>query len=336
MQYKKLGNSGLLISDLTLGTMTFGENESRSTPEKEAHEQIDLYLEKGGNHLDTANGYAQGRSEEIVGRAVKAKRKDVIIATKVRFPMGTGKNEQGLSRYAILQQVENSLRRLQTDYIDLLYMHAWDPLTPIEESLTAFNDLVTQGKVRYIGVSNFKGWQLMKALSISESKHLHRFCVGQYQYSLVKRDLEYEFVDLFTSEGVGLMPWGPLGGGFLSGKYSPDQMPKDGRIASSTDQNEESWERRNTARNWEIIKQVDAIAKNKQATHAQVSIAWLRQKPYVSSIILGARTLDQLKDNLQAEELTLSAEEMGILDQVSALPELYPYRFLTDYANRIP
>ncbi len=334
MQYKTLGNTGLIVSDLTLGTMTFGESSSRSTPEKESITQIDTFLDAGGNHIDTANVYAGGVSEEIVGKALKKKRKQAVVATKVRFPMGDGQNQQGLSRWAIIEEVENSLKRLDTDYIDLLYMHAWDPLTSVYESLSAFDNLVHTGKVRYIGVSNFKAWQLMKALSISDARNLHRFCVAQYQYSLVKRDIEYEFVDLFQSEGLSLMPWGPLGGGFLSGKYSPDHLPTKGRIADTSDQTEESWERRNTQKNWEILRVVDKIAKNHSATHAQVSISWLRQKPYVGSVILGARTTDQLVQNLKAAEITLAPDEVELLDEVSHLPELYPYRFLEAYAQR--
>ncbi len=336
MHYKTLGTTGLILSDLSLGTMTFGEKSSRGTSEKESLEQIAYYLDQGGNHIDTANGYSQGVSEQIVGKGLKGKRNDVILATKVRFPSGKGINGQGLSRWTILNEVDGCLDRLSTDYIDLLYMHAWDPLTHIEQSLRAFDDLVASGKVRYIGVSNFKSWQLMKSLAVSEAKHYVKFCAAQYQYSLVKRDIEYEFPDLFQAEGLGLLPWGPLGGGFLSGKYSLTNKPEDGRITHSDDSHEESWERRNTERNWKILTAVDHIATNRNVSHAQIAIAWLRQKEIVTSVILGARTLKQLEGNMEASSMVLSSEEMDILDRASALPELYPYRFLEDYATRKP
>ena len=336
MLYKTLGRTGLILSDLALGTMTFGEQASRGTSEKEALDQIAYYLDRGGNHIDTANGYAQGASEQIVGKGLKGKRADVILATKVRFPSGPGRNGEGLSRWTILSEVEKSLTRLQTDYLDLLYMHAWDPLTDIEESLRVFDELVKSGKVRYIGVSNFKAWQLMKSLAVSDSRNYIRFCAAQYQYSLVKRDLEYEFPDLFESEKIGLLPWGPLGGGFLSGKYSLDSMPTDGRITHSDETHEESWERRNTERNWKILKEVDNIAKSRNVSHVQVAIAWLKQKTMVTSVILGARTLEQLKGNMAVSGFELGRDEMSRLDKMSALPELYPYRFLEDYAARKP
>jgi len=338
MHYNPLGRSGLLVSDLCLGTMIFGEDSGRSTPADEAERMIHRFLDAGGTHVDTANVYADGRSEEIVGRAIADRRADVVLATKVRFPRGEGPNQSGLSRQHILEEVHNSLRRLKTDYLDLLYMHCWDPLTPIEESLRAFDDLVRAGKVRYIGVSNFKAWQLMKALALSDAHDGARFVAGQYQYSLIKRDIEYEFADLCLEEGVGLTPWSPLGGGFLSGKYSPDDRPtdphSDGRIAMMGEEAEEAWHRRNTARNWDILDAVDAVAAERGATHAQIALAWLRAQDTVSSVILGARTLAQLDENLGAAEIQLSEEEHERLDTASALPELYPYRFIADYGAR--
>lgn len=220
MQFSRVGNSGLLVSELALGTMVFGEEGARSASPDEATEIINAYLDAGGNHIDTADVYAGGRSEEIVGKALTGKRDQVVLATKVRFRTGDGVHDAGLSRKHILTGVENSLRRLRTDHIDLLYMHCWDPLTPVEESLRAFDDLVSAGKVGYIGVSNFKAWQLMKSLATSDATGFARFVAAQYQYSLIARDIEPEFFDLFASEGVGLVPWSPLAGGFLSGKYS--------------------------------------------------------------------------------------------------------------------
>ena len=335
MNHTRLGNTGLLVSDLALGTMIFGEESGRATPPDEARRMIHAYLDAGGNHLDTANVYGgDGRSESIVGEALKSRRQDVILATKVRFPMGDGPNDQGLSRYHILRAVEDSLRRLQTDTIDLYYMHMWDPLTPIEESLRAMDDLVTAGKVRYIGVSNFKAWQVMKALSASDAHGWARFAAAQYQYSLVTRDIEYEYIDLFASEGVGLVPWGPLGGGFLSGKYTSGQRPREGRIATTPDHEEEAWYRRNLTRNWDIIDEVEAIADARNASYAQIALAWLRAQPTVSSVIIGARTMEQLEDNLGAASIALTPEELAKLDEVSAPPELYPYRMMQAYGQR--
>jgi aryl-alcohol dehydrogenase-like predicted oxidoreductase len=332
MEYRKLGNTGLLVSNLALGTMIFGEQGSRGTPPDESLRMIHRFLDAGGNHIDTANVYAGGRSEEIVGQAIHDRRDQVVLATKVRFPTGKGPNEVGLSRYQIMRSVENSLRRLQTDTIDLLYMHCWDPLTPLEESLRAFDDLVSAGKVVYIGVSNFKAWQLMKALSVSDANGWARFIAAQYQYSLVVRDIEREFTDLCLSEGVGLTPWGPLGGGFLSGKYQPGQRPveaSDGRLAIARDDWEESWTRRNTERNWQTLEVIsEIIAAHPGATYSQVALAWLLARPAVDSVIIGVRTMEQLEDNLGVVDLTLSAGELARLDKASAVPEGYPYRFI--------
>lgn len=334
MQYNRLGNSGLLVSDLCLGTMIFGEESGRSTSAEDATRMIHRFLDAGGNHLDTANGYAGGRSEEITGAAIKERRDQVVLATKVRFPRGEGRNDSGLSRGHIIREVENSLRRMDTDYIDLYYMHAPDPLTPISESLRAFNDLVTSGKVRYIGVSNFKSWQLMKSLATSDTHGWSRFVAGQYQYSLVKRDIEYEYLDLFAEEGIGMTPWSPLGGGFLSGKYKRGERPTEGRIATTPAHDEEYWERRANDRNWAIIDAVGAIAETRNATYSQIALAWVRARPTVASVIVGARTIEQLEDNLGAATIELTVDEMTALNNASELPEMYPYRFISAYATR--
>jgi len=338
MRYKPLGYSGLIVSELCLGTMIFGEDSKRSTPADEAEKIIHHYLDQGGNHIDTANVYAGGRSEEIVGTAIQDRRAQVVLATKVRFSMGDGPNDQGLSRYHILNSVEDSLRRLKTDYIDLLYMHCWDPVTPIEESLNTFNDLVTQGKVRYIGVSNFKAWQLMKALAVSDANGWARFIAAQYQYSLVERDIEREYIDLCLSEGVGIVPWGPLGGGFLSGKYRSDQRPEspaEGRLATTPDHDEEAWTRRATDKNWQILEVIEGvIAEHPGTTHSQVALAWLIAQPGVDSVVLGVRTMEQLQDNLGAADLHLTEVHLDNLDKASAMEKGYPYRFLELYGSR--
>jgi aryl-alcohol dehydrogenase-like predicted oxidoreductase len=337
MRFKQLGRSGLVVSDLCLGTMIFGDESARGTAPGEAERMIHRFLDVGGNFVDTADVYAGGHSEEILGKALQGRRDQVVVATKVRSRTGTGHNDAGLSRYHIMQNVDTSLRRLKTDHIDLYYMHVWDPLTPLDESLRAFDDLVTAGKVRYIGVSNFKAWQLMKALAVSDGHGWSRFIAGQYQYSLVKRDIEYEFDDLCASEGISITSWSPLGGGFLSGKYTSQRSPQDateGRIATTPEQNEESWERRSTQRNWHILEVVKGVADGHGASIAQVSLAWLRAKQTVASVIIGARIMEQLEDNLKAADLALSAEEIAQLDEASALPELYPYRFIDVYGQR--
>jgi aryl-alcohol dehydrogenase-like predicted oxidoreductase len=338
MKYRPLGNSGLKVSELCLGTMIFGEDSQRSTPADEAEKIIHHFLDKGGNHIDTANVYAAGRSEEIVGKAIQKRRDQVVLATKVRFSMGDGPNDQGLSRMHILRSVEDSLRRLNTDYIDLLYMHCWDPLTPIEESLNTFNDLVTQGKVRYIGASNFKAWQLMKALALSDTNGWARFIAAQYQYSLVVRDIEDEFADLCLSEGVGITPWGPLGGGFLSGKYQADQRPDEpgeGRLATTPDHDEEAWIRRATVKNWQLLEVIQQIITElPKATYSQIALAWLLSQPAVDSIVLGVRTLEQLQDNLGAADLQLIEAQIDKLNKASAIEKGYPYRFLELYGSR--
>ena len=335
MRYKKLGNSGLLVTDLALGAMLFGGTESRDTPEADSIRMVHRYIDMGGNHIDTADVYTGGRSEEIVGKAIKGKRDNLVIASKVRFSTGSGKNDVGLSRYHIMRGVEASLRRLDIETIDLYYMHAWDVLTPIEESLRAFDDLVAAGKIRYIGVSNFKAWQVMKALGVSDSHGWARFVAGQYQYSLVMRGIEYEFLDLFEREGIGIVPWGALGGGFLSGKYRRGERPESGRISIMPNHTEEAWDRRNTDQNWNIIDAVGKIADERGLNYAQVALAWVKAQPLVSSIILGARTLEQFEDNMKVAEIDLTSEELALLNEASTLPDLYPYRMIEAYGRKI-
>jgi aryl-alcohol dehydrogenase-like predicted oxidoreductase len=236
----------------------------------------------------------------------------------------------------MIRSVEASLRRLQTDVIDLLIAHAWDPLTPLEETLRAFEYLVDSGKVRYIGVSNFKAWQLMKALAVSDAQGWARFIAAQYQYSLVERNVEHEISELCLQEGLGLTPWGPLGGGFLSGKYHPGEKPREGRLAMMPDETEESWLRRSKERNWAILQVVDDVAQAHRATQSQVALAWLLRQPAVCSVIIGVRTLAQLDDNLAAGRLSLSEEELARLSQVSEPDDPYPYRFLRLYGSRDP
>lgn len=339
MKYRQLGKSGLLVSSLCLGTMIFGEDTPRATLPEEAERIIRHFLGVGGNHIDTANVYAGGRSEEIIGKALKGYPRDqVVLATKVRGKIGEGPNDRGLSRYHMMNSVEASLQRLQTDVIDLLYVHMWDPITPLEETLRTLDDLVRTGKVRYIGVSNFKAWQIMKALAVSDSHSWVRFVAAQLQYSLVVRDIEREFSDLCLNEGLGITPWGPLGGSFLTGKYHPDHRPtsaSEGRLGWSPLEHEEAWDRRATERNWRTLETVDEIVKaHPGATYSRVALAWLLSRPAVSSVIFGARTMDQLEDNLGTTELQLTEDEMARLNQISAPEEGYPYRMIRLYSPR--
>jgi aryl-alcohol dehydrogenase-like predicted oxidoreductase len=332
MKHRQLGNSGLFVSELALGTMIFGEESERGTPSHEAERMTDYYLDSGGNHIDLADVYAGGRAEEIIGRVIKDRRDQVVLTTKVRWPMGSGVNDVGLSRYHIQLGVEASLRRLNVETIDLLYLHGWDPLTPLEESLRTCDDLVRAGKVRYIGVSTFKAWQMMKALGISDKQGWVRFIAAQYQYSLVVRDIESEFIDLCQVEGLGLVAWGPLGGGFLSGKYQMNQRPQsasDGRLAVTPDTSEEAWLRRATDHNWRVLDAVSTMAKNHPgSTTSQIALAWLLTRPAVASVIVGARTLNQLKDNLLAADLRLDEDEIDRLNTASDIAAAYPYRMI--------
>jgi aryl-alcohol dehydrogenase-like predicted oxidoreductase len=335
MQFRQLGSSGLLVSELCLGAMLFGEESSRGTLPEDAHRLMSMFVDAGGSFIDTANVYASGRSEEIVGEWLTGRnRHDVLIATKVRFARGEGVNTEGLSRAHILTEVENSLRRLGTDYIDLYQTHMWDEVTPLDETLRALDDLVTAGKVRYIGLSNHTAWQTMKALSVSDARGYSRYVSAQFQYSLVRRDIEYEFLPLFESEGLGLLPWGPLGGGFLSGKYRRGERPTSGRIAMMGDESEEAWDRRSTGRNWDIIDAVGEIAEQRGKTYPQVALNWLLTRPTMASVIIGARTPEQLEDNLGATGWRLSDEELDKLNTVSAPPEAYPYRMMQVYGGR--
>jgi aryl-alcohol dehydrogenase-like predicted oxidoreductase len=334
MEYKPLGRSGLMVSELCLGTMIFGEDSARGTDEPTAIRMIHQFLDAGGNFIDTADVYTRGRSEEITGKALKGRRARVVLATKVRGRMSDDPNDVGLSRRHVVAGCEASLRRLDTDHVDLLYAHLWDPLTPLDETLRAFDDLVTAGKVRYVGVSNFKAWQVMKALAISDAHGWARFIAAQYQYSLVVRDVEREFVSLFEAEGLGLVPWGPLGGGFLSGKYRPGDRPTEGRIAIMPDRTEEAWHRRATERNWAIVDAVGEIADVRGKTYAQVALAWLLARPTVVAPIVGARTPEQLADNLGAVGWELTPQELDRLSAVSAVEAGYPYRMMREYGAR--
>jgi aryl-alcohol dehydrogenase-like predicted oxidoreductase len=287
-----------------------------------ARRQLDLCLDAGVNLVDTANVYSDGLSEEIVGEVLQGRRERTLLATKLRMPMGDGPNDAGLSRHHVINQCEASLRRLQVDHIDLLQVHEWDGATPLEETLAALDTLVTQGKVRYIGCSNYSGWHLMKALGISRERGFERFVSQQIHYTLQAREAEYELVPIAIDQGVDLLVWSPLAGGLLSGKYRRGQEPPEGS-RGLTDWNEPPV--RDEEALYDIVDVLLEVAEAHGVSAAQVSLAWLLGRPGVASLVVGARTDEQLQDNLQAAELTLSGEERARLDEVSAPPLLYPY-----------
>jgi aryl-alcohol dehydrogenase-like predicted oxidoreductase len=328
MEYRRLGRTGLMVSELCLGTMTFG----RELDEAGSREIFAGFLEAGGNFVDTADVYESGTSEEIVGRAIKdARRDELVLATKVRFPMGEGPNDVGLSRKHILSGCEASLRRLSTDYIDLYQVHMWDAAAPLDETLSALTNLVRAGKVRYIGASNFTGWQLVKAACVSELGGFERFASLQPQYSLVERNVEREVLPACREEGVGVIPWGPLGGGFLSGKYRRgEEPPEDSRIAGVPDEFEEAWVRRDVERNWRTLEVVGGISEETGKSYAQISLNWLLRQEGVTAPIIGARRLEQLEDNLGAAGWELSEEQVARLSKASAIEDVYPYRMIED------
>lgn len=323
MEYRTLGRSGLRVSAMTMGTMTFGGgahfDKVGNSGLDEARRQIDLCLDAGVNLFDTANVYSSGRSEEILGAALGARRADVLIASKVRFTMGPGPNDVGLSRYHIQREVEASLRRLGTDVIDILYLHEWDGLTPLEETLSALDTLVAQGKVRYVGASNYSAWHLMKGLAISEARGWPRFVTQQIHYSLEAREAEYELVPIAVSEGVGILVWSPLAGGLLSGKYGPD-TPSARQVAGWTEP-----PIRDEPRLWRIVEALRAIGAERGVSAARIALAWLLGRPGVTSLVIGGRTEEQFRDSLGAVEIALTAEERTRLDTTSAPPVIYPY-----------
>jgi aryl-alcohol dehydrogenase-like predicted oxidoreductase len=331
MEYRRLGDTGLMVSELCLGCMTFG----REASEEDSKRLVDRFLDAGGNFIDTADVYSKGVSEEITGRTIKGVRDEVVLATKVYFPMGEGPNDTGLSRKHVTQGCEDSLRRLGTDYIDLYQVHCWDSATPLKETLSALTDLVRSGKVRYIGVSNFTGWQLVKSVCLSEANGLERFVCLQPQYSLVERNIEREILPICLEEGLGVIPWSPLGGGFLSGKYRREEEPPQGsRISEAVASMEEHWDRRATDRNWRALDVVGRISEETGKSYAQISLNWLLRQDGVTAPIIGARTLEQLEDNLGASGWTLDEEQVEELSDASALEDVYPYRFIRN-AQRV-
>jgi aryl-alcohol dehydrogenase-like predicted oxidoreductase len=327
MEYRQLGHSGLRISALTLGTMTFGGRGGFSavgaTGIDGARRQVHMCLDAGVNLIDTADVYSGGLAEEITGEVIKGRRDTLLLSTKVRMAMGDGPNDAGLSRQHIIAGCEASLRRLGTDHIDIYHVHEWDGQTRLEETLSALNSLVSAGKVRYLAASNYAGWQLMKALAVADSHGFERFAAQQVYYSLEARDAEYELVPLAVDQGLGILVWSPLAGGLLSGKYRRGGSPESGTRQVSGTWNEPPVRTREKL--YDTVEILVDIAGAHGASPAQVALAWLLGRPAVTSVIIGARTDEQLIDNLGGASLLLSADERAALDKVSAPELIYPY-----------
>jgi aryl-alcohol dehydrogenase-like predicted oxidoreductase len=326
MKYKILGNTGLKVSELCLGTMTFGGKgyfkSIGSLQQDVVDDIIKTSVDAGINFIDTANVYSEGMSEELTGQAIHnlgLKRDDLVIATKVRGKMGEGPNDAGLTRKHIMQQVDLSLKRLKTDFIDLYQIHSYDPLTPLEETLETLNDLVKSGKVRYIGASNMAAWQLMKALDYSTYNKVAKFVSLQAYYTVAGRDLERELIPLLNDQKLGLLVWSPLAGGLLSGKYSRDEQNKEGGRRANFD-----FPPVNKDRVFDIIDVLQPMAEEKGTSVAQLSLAWLLHQPAVTSVIIGANKIEQLHDNLKAIDVQFTSEDLEKLQEVSQLPEEYP------------
>jgi aryl-alcohol dehydrogenase-like predicted oxidoreductase len=326
MEYRALGRSGLRVSVLTMGTMTFGGTgefaDVGSTDVEEAERQVDMCLDAGVNLIDTADVYSSGLAEEILGQALRGRRDRVLVGTKVRMGMGRGPNDSGLSRHHIISGCEASLRRLGTDHIDLYQVHEWDGQTPLEETLHALDDLVRSGKVRYVGASNYTSWQLTKALGIATRLDLAPLVSEQIYYSLQAREAEYELIPLAVDQGLGVLVWSPLAGGLLSGKYRRNHQAPVGSRQLSDWGEPPVYDREGL---YDIVEILIGIAEQRGVSAAQVSLAWTLGRPAVTSMIIGARTSEQLADNLAAASLRLTDDERARLEAASAPALIYPY-----------
>jgi aryl-alcohol dehydrogenase-like predicted oxidoreductase len=327
MEYRTLGHSGCAVSAFGLGTMTFGAE----TDEPGAHEQLDRFTEAGGTLVDTADVYADGRSEEIIGRWLAARpagiTEPVVLATKGRFPLDDAPNGAGLSARHLTRALDASLRRLGVESVDLYQVHAFDPWTPLEETVRTLDGFTRAGKIRYWGLSNFTGWQLTKIVHLARALNAAGPVTLQPQYSLLVREIEWEIVPAAADAGLGLLPWSPLGGGWLSGKYRRGQRPSGAtRLGEDPGRGMEAYDRRGTPRTWDVIDAVQKTADERGVSMAEIALAWVSDRPAVTSTILGARTLDQLQANLRAADLHLSAAETAALDAASdPRPADYPY-----------
>ena len=329
MKTRFLGDTGVRVSELCFGAMTFGGKgywaNIGQVGQKEADELVNIAIDGGINFFDTADVYSEGMSELLLGKALGTRRNSVVLATKVRGRTGSGPNDVGLSRRHIIDSCNASLKRLGTDYIDLYQVHSFDPRTPLEETLRTLDDLVREGKVRYVGASNFAGWQLMKALAISDTQHLERFITLQAFYSLIARDLENELVPLSLDQHLGILPWSPLGGGFLTGKYRRGKpRPEGARRSNPTAQ----FLQFDEEKGFDIVDELEKTARKYGATITQAALNYLLRKPGVTSVIVGARNKEQLTDNLKTVDWEIAAEEVARLDTLSTPPRVYPYWML--------
>lgn len=326
MKYNFLGTTGLLVSELCFGTMTFGGTgyweAIGKIQQKEVNDLMKVVVDSGINFIDTANIYSFGESEKLLGQSIKDhgfNRYDLVIATKVRGRMGEGLNNVGLSRYHIFQSVDESLQRLQLDHIDVLYVHGVDPKIPIEEIMRSLNDIVLTGKVRYIAVCNWPAWMVMKGMAIAEKNGWNKFAGMQYFYSLAGRDAEREIMPLAEDQNLAVMPWSPLAGGFLGGKYSRKAEKAEGSRRDTFD-----FPPINKDKTYDIIDVITKVAKDHDVTIAEIALAWIRQQKGVTSTIIGAKSVDQLNANIKSVDVELNAEDLKIIDEVSSLPKEYP------------
>lgn len=333
MQYRTLGRSGLKVSAITMGTFSFGGvgafAKLASQGVAEARRLIDTCIDGGVNLFDTANMYSMGRSEEVLGEALGEKRNDVLISSKARMKIGDGPNDEGVSRYHLIRECERSLKRLKRDHIDIYFIHEWDGTTPVQEKLAALDTLMQQGKIRYIGCSNYSGWHIMKSLHVAEIKTLPRFVTQQIHYTLEAREAEYELLPIAVEEGLGIMVWSPMAGGLLSGEFGRNKTPADSRQSRG-------WTEppiRDRERLWNIVDVLDAIAGERGVTAAQVNLAWTLGRPAVSTLVVGGTSEQQFRDNITAADLKLTSEELDRLNAVSRPPYIYPYWHQHNFAK---
>ncbi|SMO76573.1 aldo/keto reductase [Fodinibius sediminis] len=321
MKYRKLGNSGLIVSEVGLGTMQFGEAmQMGGLGQKETNKMVDFALDHGINYIDTADVYSLGESEKLLGNALKGKREEIVLSTKCRLPMDENVNHSGATRVNIMREVEASLQRLQTDYIDLYQMHSWDPYTPLEETLRALDDLVRQGKVRYIGLSNYMAWQASTALGLQEQQGLEKYITAQMYYSLVGRDLENDFMSFADYHDMGIIVWSPLAGGFLAGKYDRNNPPPEGTRFAEAGQ----FVPFDLDKGFEIVDTLKEVAQRHGVSAARTALAWTLSRENISSVLIAARKLEHLEDNIKAVDLELSEEDLKLLNDVSDPGVPYP------------
>lgn len=333
MEYRQLGRSGLKVSAVSMGTFSFGGKGDfamvASQGVKEAQRLVDTCIEGGINLFDTANMYSSGRSEEILGEVLEGRRDRILISSKARMRIGDGPNDEGVSRYHLIRECERSLKRLRTDHIDVYFMHEWDGLTPPEEMLSALDMLVNQGKVRYIGCSNYSGWHIMKVLGVADLKNYPRFVTQQIHYTLEAREAEYELLPISVDQGLGVMVWSPLAAGLLSGVFRRDLKPADSRQAAG-------WSEppiRDENRLWNIVDVLIEIAEARAVSPAQVALAWTLSRPAITSVVVGGLSEQHFKDNIAAVDLKLTAEELERLNAVSRLAYIYPYWHQHNFAK---